>query len=174
VSMKLEEIHHLFGYNRWATGQILEAAGNLTMAQFVAEDDTPFGSIRNELVHLLGVQQGWIEIARANLTSNDHISPDLEFENYADLEAVVGLWHEVESLTDDFLATLEPDELTRTIVARFDWGDMSAPLWVTLMHVVNHGTQHRSEVAMMLTNLGHSPGMVDVLFHWASTEEAAV
>ena len=35
------------------------------------------------------------------------------------------------------------------------------PLWHCLFHVVNHGTQHRSEVAALLTSYGQSPGDVD-------------
>lgn len=32
------------------------------------------------------------------------------------------------------------------------------PLWQLMMHVANHGTYHRGEIAMMLTGVGHSPG----------------
>jgi uncharacterized damage-inducible protein DinB len=34
-------------------------------------------------------------------------------------------------------------------------------VWQTLVHVVNHGTQHRSEVAAFLTSYGSSPGELD-------------
>jgi uncharacterized damage-inducible protein DinB len=34
-------------------------------------------------------------------------------------------------------------------------------LWHCLLHVVNHGTQHRSEAAVLLTSYGQSPGELD-------------
>jgi uncharacterized damage-inducible protein DinB len=38
------------------------------------------------------------------------------------------------------------------------------PLWQQMVHQVNHGTQHRSEAAVMLTQFGHSPGWLDFLY----------
>lgn len=36
-------------------------------------------------------------------------------------------------------------------------------LWEVMLHVANHATQHRSEVALMLTTFRHSPGDLDIL-----------
>jgi uncharacterized damage-inducible protein DinB len=34
-------------------------------------------------------------------------------------------------------------------------------LWRCLYHLANHGTQHRSEAAALLTKFDHSPGDLD-------------
>jgi uncharacterized damage-inducible protein DinB len=41
------------------------------------------------------------------------------------------------------------------------------PRWLIVAHVVNHGTQHRSELARFFTDRGHSPGELDLLDTYA-------
>ena len=50
-----------------------------------------------------------------------------------------------------YLTALRDEDLMRGTI----------PLWRPLLHVVNHGTQHRSEAAVLLTGFGHSPGDLD-------------
>ena len=46
------------------------------------------------------------------------------------------------------------------VLAREDDG---VPYWQALTHVVNHGTQHRSESAVLLTGAGKSPRDLDMI-----------
>jgi uncharacterized damage-inducible protein DinB len=59
-------------------------------------------------------------------------------------------------LTDEALAG--NIEYTRTEGTHF-----KTPLWQILLHVINHGTQSRSEAAVLLTQYGHSPGDLDYM-----------
>ncbi len=42
-------------------------------------------------------------------------------------------------------------------------------LWETMLHLVNHGTQHKTEAAAILTSMGHSPGDIDLIVYLNET-----
>ena len=73
-------------------------------------------------------------------------------------------WRDHETRVRRFLDGLDEADLTRPVPYRSRAGvDYADPLRQILFQLVNHSTQHRSEVALALTQLGHSPGFMDYM-----------
>ena len=65
-----------------------------------------------------------------------------------------------------YLAGLDDAGLDRVVRYRStDAREHETPLWQILLHLANHGTQHRAEAGAELTRLGFSPGDVDYMVY---------
>jgi uncharacterized damage-inducible protein DinB len=61
---------------------------------------------------------------------------------------------------------LQPDQLDKVISHTTTEGNPNAfPPWPLILHQANRQTQHRSEATVMLTNLGNSPGDLDLVVY---------
>ncbi len=70
-----------------------------------------------------------------------------------------------------FLADLTPERLVAPLSYTTTGGQsFTQPLWQPLLHVVNHGTHHRSEAADLLTRLGHPPPPLDLIIYYRETQ----
>ncbi|MCH8009677.1 MAG: hypothetical protein IIC91_12530 [Chloroflexi bacterium] len=64
-----------------------------------------------------------------------------------------------------FVAALTEDDLAGVLSYTDTRGNAyDRPLWQPLVHLVNHGTHHRAECAMLLTSLGLAPRQLDYIF----------
>ncbi len=154
----------LYGYNRWATEQVLEAAARLTPDQWLAPGTAGRGSIRDTLVHLISAQRSWLSWWDGSLSAEAAYRLTLNPADFPDLDSVREVWSSVARATQTFLDGLSEDDAERVYTHTLPNGLVFRQvLWQMLLHVANHGTQHRSEVAAMLTACGQSPGDLDLL-----------
>ena len=111
-------------------------------------------------MHTLGAQ--WLYLERWQGRSPPGMPEPAQF---AGLAAIRARWDRIETDTQKFLGGLTDARLGETIAyTNFQGERWAYPLWQQVVHQVNHATQHRSEAAMLLTKLGHSPGWLDYLY----------
>ena len=142
-----DHARQLVAYGEWANNQLLAAAARL--------DQEQYATVRDAFAHLLGTQQYWY----ANWTGGafEEVVP----ETFAAMRSAYDASHAdlrqyFADLTDEGWHRAEQWWLQRGIDARL-------PLGETLFQVVNHSTQHRSEIAVITSGHGASPGDLDYL-----------
>jgi uncharacterized damage-inducible protein DinB len=159
--MSTEYIRTLYRYSAWANGRILETAAGLSPGQLSEAAGASYGSVHDTLVHTMSAQWIWLQRWKG-------VSPrtPLRAGDFPGLGAIRAHWGALEQETRDFVEGLGEAELARVVGYTNTRGQTLAyPLWQMLIHQVNHATQHRSEAAMLLTQMGRSPGDLDLLVY---------
>ena len=158
--MRAADITTLYRYNDWANQRVLQTAAQLDEGRLIAPEPLSHGSLRGTLVHILSAEWIW------RLRCGEGISPSrmLQEAAFPTLDGLQRRWQEEAQRLLAFVGGLSDDALDRPIhYTTTDGRPMSSILWHLLVHLVNHGTQHRSEAAVALTSFGHSPGNLDLI-----------
>ncbi len=158
--MDARSVLALVRFHAWANDRILTVAAALSDEELRRAAVLDRGSAFETLRHLVDVDWSWRQFCLGNHVGDTYVwdhgftLDDLPAVHAFCLEEDVGLRSYVESLDESGLnepmvMSQDPDDLI--------------PRWLIVAHVVNHGTQHRSELAHYLTRCGHSPGDLDLL-----------
>ena len=158
--MNKQDILILYKYNQWANAKILNAAAKVSPEQYLAPASFPHGGLRGTLVHALFAE--WIWRNRWEGMSPMH---RLKSEDFPTFESLYARWLDEEKQLMDFAEGLTDENLNNT----FSYTNTSGKpftkiLWQAMAHLVNHGTQHRTEAAAILTDFGQSPGDIDLIY----------
>jgi uncharacterized damage-inducible protein DinB len=155
--MNIQDILLIYEYNYWANKRILAASVNVTREQFIAPASFPYGGLHGTLLHTLDTEWGWRALFQKIDTASDLLPAD-----YPTLASIEARWQEEETAMRAYLASLRDEDMESHLRYTIDGGiQRDRILWHALLHVVNHGTQHRSEAAVLLTDYDHSPGDLD-------------
>ena len=149
--MNKRDISALIAYNFWADEHIFAPCERITGAEFTRKviPDPGWGSLRGILVHVLDAENGW----RLNL-EEQNASELLEEADFADVSELRTRWEVEHAAWLAYEAGLREDVLNESRGSTLN-------VWQVIVHVVNHGTQHRGEAAAILTGYNQSPGDID-------------
>jgi len=158
--MQADEIRWLFAYDRWATRRVLAVLDDLDENAWQRTDAVGERGAGSILVHHLGASQRW-RIGFQSQGADEGPSP--ERDPLPTIDELRQRWDAEWAAVDEWLPTLSDGFVAYV----FD----GVPVWQMLVHVVNHGTQHRAEAAAGLTAEGRSPGELDLINY--AEEQAA-
>ena len=149
----------LIGYNAWRNALVLNAAAGLGPDALYAPTRFPMGSLGGTLIHAMGAERIWTQRLTGIPTT-----PFPRPAEFPDLESIVRAWGPVEESLRAYALGCSDADLARVFeFRRLNGEKYSAVIGDVLLHVVNHGTQHGAEIAQMLTELGRSPGDIDLI-----------
>ena len=141
--MELEMIKAFIEYHLDMTRRVWDSIDQITDEQFLADDAYSRGSIRNMMVHLASTDHRWL----SGLKNGPDVG-HLKFEDYPTRLAARELFESMAKDFSDYINTVTEGELSQKPP------EFTHPRWAVLLHLVNHGTDHRSTVLQKLTEFG--------------------
>jgi uncharacterized damage-inducible protein DinB len=131
-------------YHHDMTARVWDSIGRITDEQFLAEDGYSRGSIRNLMVHLVNTDRRWL----AGLQGLPDIAKALpKFEDYPDQASLRAYWKGVAGELAAYVDGLGQDDLEAEPTGL-------PPRSLILLHMINHGTDHRATILQKLHALG--------------------
>lgn len=157
--MNAEAFRHFYEYHFAENRKLWEMyVASLPQEQFTREVNYSHGSVRNQIVHLISVDDTWFSGLRGA-----EIPQPLDPADFEDREVIRAHWDRVEQDMRDYLANLRDEMLSQKPFTEGE--DKDLVLWQVLLHVVNHGTDHRAQILRLLNDLGLRTTSQDYIFY---------
>ena len=164
--MNLQQVKTLFEYHYASFDRIRSCAATLSEQQFVAASGYSVGSVRNQLAHCLMVDVRWL--ARLN----GQPPPEMEYADFPDQATLWREWGVAQAQVMAYVNRLSAEALDEVVHLDFPerGGFRRNRRWQILLHMVNHGTDHRAQILALLAAFGAATFEQDLMLHLWSTE----
>jgi uncharacterized damage-inducible protein DinB len=149
-------------HDRWATGQILNACGKLSVDQFHRRFEIGPGSLHDSVTHIVGAMRAWTETL-AGVEGRPRLEGDGERRAVEQLRSLYADAWEAFA----FEARRRPVEEMVTRRTR-DGRSIEMTRGAVVVQVTTHGVHHRAQCLNMLRGLGvgELPGVGVVDWSW--------
>jgi len=157
--MNNKDVLFLVRYHVRANERILEKTAELSDDEFRRPASLDHGTAFQTLRHLVDVDWSWREFLKGNDVGETYL---WDVSPLPDLQSISAFWADEHARLLAYVGSLDQKGLDEPMTIGSE-DPVDVPRWQLLAHIVNHGTQHRSELARYLTECGHSPGDLDLV-----------
>lgn len=145
-------------YSHWATHKLLTYALTLPEEDAVRHIGNSHGNILKTFQHTYYADRVWLNRLEYKSAGFEDPPPGPSLQ---DLDQVWWpLFTRYEELTRD------ADPVSVLHYKNLKGEAYDRPIWQVLLHVVNHGTYHRGQVASMMRQQGHQPPSTDLIYYY--------
>lgn len=149
-------VRAMLDYNYAYQRRLWDSIMTLTDDQFMTDIPYSHGSIRNHMVHLASVDGGWLRGLQEDPNARAY---RFDPAQYTTRDAVRTICEQSASEVTAYAAAL--DDAALAVQPK----GLPLTVWQTLLHLVNHGTDHRAQVLRALHDLGAPTFDQDYVFH---------
>ena len=158
--MNADAFRHLYEYHFAENRKIWDRyVTQLSQQQFTQPVSYSHGSVREQIVHLTDCDDTWFSELRA-IGASEPLSPS----DVNNRETIHARWDSIEQKMRVFLTDLRNDVLFTTPIKE-PHEDRDLLVWQVLLHVVNHGTDHRAQLLRLLNDMGMKTEYQDYIFY---------
>ena len=157
--MSVDRMRRLFAYNRWAWDRVFPSVEQLSATDYLLDRGSFWGSVHSALVHSMSAE--WIWLSRIHGSSPAGMLAANEFPDFA---AVKAHWLPINAEFQTYVGSLTDGDLQRTVTFSNTRGvEGTLILGDLLQHVINHATEHRSQISPVLWTLGVATPPLDYM-----------
>lgn len=149
-------------YSQSASAKLLEFARTLPSEHITRQIGNSHGTLLGAFQHIYYADRVWLARLEGKPQPFEDPAPGPSLE---DLEKV---WLPLLDRFAAFAAACDPGATLRYTNLKGD--PFERLIWQIVLHVVNHGTYHRGQIASIMRQLGHQPPATDLIYHYKKSE----
>jgi uncharacterized damage-inducible protein DinB len=148
-------------YTAWASQRLMDAAAKLSHEELTRDFRTADKTVLDTLVHVYAADRIWLARVLAEPRTTFSGPED------RDLTLLQTEWPALQQRWKLWLRDFSDGDVSRMIAYQDLKGrPYSQPVWQILLHLVNHGTHHRGQVAGFLRAMGQTPPPLDMIAYY--------
>jgi uncharacterized damage-inducible protein DinB len=160
ADMIAEQMRKLFTFNRWAWKRVFDSVEQVGDTAYREARQLFENSIHGTLVHCMSAEYIWLSRCQGH-SSDSLFNP----EDFADFASTYKFWRPIFDNWASYLHDLTDEQCSRVIdYSNTQGNDFSLPLVDILQHVVNHATEHRSQLTPILFHMGLPTKPLDYVY----------